>query len=284
MKIAVTAASGKLGTSIIQELTVAIGSQNVIGLARNPEKAQHLGVEIREGDYSDPDSLKNSLNGVEALVLISGMDDPRERIQQHRNVINAAKLNGVKKIVYTSIIGAEENTSFSPVVKSNRQTEIDVQESGLAWVIGRNGIYIEPDLEYLDNYIKAGEISNCAGDGKCAYTSRSELAYAYTQMLLNENLKGQVFNLAGSPITQSELAKGINQVYNTSLKYVPIGVETYENDRKAALGDFMGTIIAGIYEGIRIGANDVATDFEKVAGRPHLSTIEMISSFKNQSR
>lgn len=129
------------------------------------------------------------------------MDDPQKRIQQHRNVIEAAKQNGVKKIVYTSIIGDEKETAFSPIVKSNRQTEVDVRESGLNWAIGRNGIYIEPDLEYINTYVKEGEIRNCAEEGKCGYTSREELGLAYTQMLLHDKNNGHTYNLVGEPIT-----------------------------------------------------------------------------------
>jgi NAD(P)H dehydrogenase (quinone) len=54
-----------------------------------------------------------------------------------------------------------------------------VRESGLAWAISRNGIYIEPDIDYIDTYISTGEIANCAGNGKCGYTTRDELAYAH---------------------------------------------------------------------------------------------------------
>ena len=95
----------------------------------------------------------------------------------------AARATGVRKIVYTSVQGAEEGTAFSPVIQSNRQTEADIRESGLDWVIGRNGIYIEPDVEYIENYRKAGQIANCAGEGRCGYTTRPELAYAYAKML-----------------------------------------------------------------------------------------------------
>ena len=117
--------------------------EDVIGLARTPDKAKHLGIEVRPGDYNDKLGLEKSLQSVDTLLLISGMDAPDKRIEQHRNVIQAAKRAGVKKIVYTSIQGAEENTAFSPVVQSNRQTEKDISSSGLEWVIGRNGIYIE---------------------------------------------------------------------------------------------------------------------------------------------
>lgn len=282
MKIAVTSASGHLGSAIVRQLIKEIGKENVIGIARTPEKAHRLGIEIREGDYNNREHFNKALQGIEAVLLVSGMDDPQKRIQQHRNVIEAAKLNGVHKIVYTSIIGDENKTAFSPVVQSNRQTERDIQESGLAWVIGRNGIYIEPDLEYIDQYVKAGEIRNCAGIGKCAYTSREELGYAYAQMLLHEKHNGQVYNLVGEPITQENLAKLINQAYGTSLSYNPVSVEAYAEDRKEELGEFMGTIITGIYEGIKNGSNDVPSDFETAVGRPHKSPMEMIELFKNR--
>ncbi|GLR17237.1 SDR family oxidoreductase [Portibacter lacus] len=282
MKIAVTSASGKLGEAIIKQLIKEIGKENVIGIARTPSKAAHLGVEIREGDYNNREHFNNALQGVDAVLLVSGMDEPQKRIQQHRNVIEAAKQNNVKKIVYTSIIGDETGTAFSPIVQSNRQTEKDIQASGLVWAIGRNGIYIEPDLEYIDTYIKEGGISNCAGDGKCGYTSRPELGYAYAQILVNEKLSGEVYNLAGEAITQSELADFINQAYQTNLTYTSVSVEDYKKERVAALGDFIGTVIAGIYEGIQKGANNVKSDFTRVAGRAHQDPLEMIQNFKTE--
>lgn len=279
MKIAVTSVSGQLGASIAKALIKEIGKENVIGIARTPEKAKHLDIEIRKGDYNSRTDFDAALKGVDKVLLVSGMDQPQKRIQQHRNVIEAAKLNGVQKIVYTSIVGDEENTAFSPVVQSNRQTEEDVRSSGLQWIIGRNGIYIEPDLEYMDTYIKEGGITNCAADGKCTYTSREELGFAYAQLLLNDKLNGQTLNLVGEAITQTQLAEYINQVYKTNLKFTSISVEDYKKERQVALGEFLGTIIAGIYEGIRNGANEVVSDYEKAAGRPHKSPLTMIENY-----
>lgn len=285
MKIAVTSASGQLGAAIIKHLLKEVGNENVIGIARTPEKAQHLGIEIRKGDYNNQQEFDNALTEIDVVLLISGMDDPQKRILQHRNVINAAKDRGVRKIVYTSIIGDDTNNTFSPIVKSNRQTEKDIQKSGLEWIIGRNGIYIEPDLEYIDRYVKEGEIRNCAGEGSCSYTSRDELGYAYAKMLINDSLNGRIYNLVGEPITQDQLATYINKVYHTELVYNSVSEEAYATERKAELGDFLGTVIAGIYQGIRNGANDVASDYDAVAGRPHRSTSQIIKTFaENNAR
>jgi len=269
--IAVTAASGSLGSEIAKAAIQMIGQDNVIGLARTPAKAESLGIEIRPGDYSSRGELEESLQGIDSVLLVSGMAAPDKRVEQHRNVIEAAKAAGVSKIVYTSIQGAEEGTAFSPVVQSNRQTEADIRGSGLDWVIGRNGIYIEPDIEYIETYKQQGEIANCAGDGKCGYTTRGELAFAYARMLTESKHNGHTYNLHGEAITQQQLTNYLNNAFGANLKYRELTVEQYRQDRIDELGEFLGGVIAGIYEGIRHGATNNESHFAQAAGRQHLS-------------
>ncbi|MEO9466387.1 MULTISPECIES: SDR family oxidoreductase [Alphaproteobacteria] len=278
MRYAVTAVSGQLGQEIARKLIERTDHASVIGLARTPGNATALGIEVRPGDYDQPDALRTSLAGVDALVLVSGMAPPEDRIGQHRNVIEAAKAAGVRKIVYTSIQGPEVGTAFSPVVQSNRQTEADIRASGLDWTIGRNGIYIEPDVEYIDSYRAKGEIANSAGDGKCGYTTRSELAHAYAALLTRDELNGQTFDLNGTPITQAELTQNMNAAYGTALTYRSMSAEDYVADRTAELGDFIGPIIGGIYDGIRRGAFDASGDYEGATGRPHQSWEDYFAS------
>ncbi|NRD88475.1 NAD(P)-dependent oxidoreductase [Sphingopyxis sp. BSNA05] len=279
MTIAVTAASGQLGSAIIRALP-RMTDEPLVGLARSPDKAAGLGVEIRPGDYADREQMEKSLAGVDTLLLVSGMAAPDERIRQHRNVIEAARANGVRKIVYTSIQGAETGTAFSPIVQSNRQTEADIRASGLDWAIGRNGIYIEPDIDYLENYKTSGEIANCAGDGKCGYTTRDELAFANARMLTEPTHHGQTYRLHGEPISQTELAAYFNNAFGTDLRYRAMCVSDYQAERIDALGNFMGTIIAGIYEGIRLGALETESEFAKAAGRPHQGWDDYFATFR----
>lgn len=278
MVYAVTAVSGQLGREIARKLIDRFGVGNVIGLARTPARVEGLGIEVRPGDYVKPDDLRASLDGIGALVLVSGMAPPEDRIQQHRNVIEAAKTAGVRKIVYTSIQGPDEGTAFSPVVQSNRQTEADVRASGLDWAIGRNGIYIEPDVEYIDSYHAKGEIANSAGSGKCGYTTRSELAYAYAALVAQDSLSGGTFDLNGTPITQDQLAGFLNAAFGTDLTYRAMSSAEFVADRTAELGDFIGPIIGGIYEGISKGSNDRHGDFQHVTSRPHQTWDDYFSS------
>ncbi|KHA51434.1 NAD(P)H-binding protein [Sulfitobacter geojensis] len=268
---AVTAVSGQLGREIARMLIDLAGDVPVIGLARTPGNVTDLAIKVRPGDYDEPAQLETSLKGVDALVIVSGMAPPEDRIQQHRNVINAARVAGVQKLVYTSIVGPEEGTRFSPVVQSNRQTEEDIKASGLEWAIGRNGIYIEPDVEYIESYNARGEIANSAGSGKCGYTTRSELAHAYAALLTKDDLNGGTFDLNGTPITQETLVSYLNSAFGTNLSYREMTAEDFVADRSAELGDFIGPIIGGIYEGIHKGVYDRSGDYAAVTGRPHQS-------------
>ena len=269
MKIAVTAASGHLGAAIVKATIELAGLDSVVAVARTPDRAKALGVEVRPGSYDDRSALEQAFAGIDTVLLVSGMDAPDKRIGQHRNVIEAAKAAGVRKLVYTSVQGPLADSAFSPIVQSNRQTEEDLKASGLDWVIGRNGIYIEPDVEYIDKYIAMGEIANCAGDGLCGYTTRPERAYAYARLLTKQQHNGRTYNLHGEAISQAALAQYMGDACGVSLRYRSMDVEAYRAERVAELGEFIGSVIAGIYQGIRAGAYNAPSDFTQAAGRAH---------------
>lgn len=278
--IAITAASGRLGRAVAREVVEKTGKERVVGIARTPEKARDLGIEIRKGDYNQREDFVAAFQGIDVALIISGMDAPDKRIGQHRNVIEGARAAGVRKIVYSSIFGHVGKCAFDSIIASNRQTEDDVKQSGMQWIIGRNGLYIDADLEAVDTYRNAGKIANSAGEGRCAYTSRSELAAAYANLLVDDSLNGRIYNLCGEPVTQQALTDVINAVFNENLVYEPMSVEAYLRDRIQAHGEFLGTIIGGIYQGIREGVFDIVSDFKQAAGRDHLNLKAMVENYR----
>ena len=118
MKVAVTAATGGLGSSIIHELKKFMDHDHIFALCRTPEKAKHQGVEVKQADYNHYEGLLQGLEDIDVVLLVSGMDAPDKRIVQHRNVIEAARVAGVGKIVYTSIFGSSSNSPFDAIVET----------------------------------------------------------------------------------------------------------------------------------------------------------------------
>ncbi len=279
MKIAVTAANGALGSEIISNLIKKINIDDIVALARTPSKVRVKGLKVMEGDYNIKSHFVEAFTGINTVIIISGMDHPDNRIVQHQNIIKAAVENGVRKLVYTSIIGIDGTTNFDPIVKSNRKTESDIINSGLDYAIGRNGLYIEPDIEYIDNYIREGKIVNCAGNGLCSYTTRGELAHAYTQMALDSTKNGSIYNLTGEAISQTKLTDLFNQFLGTNLIFEDIEPEKYLEIQKKRNGEFLGSVIAGIYTKIRNGEFNVKSDYQQAADKEHISWVDYLKKY-----
>ena len=283
MKTAITSANGQLGSAIIKELKKHMDASEIIGISRSKKNTQALSVQTRQADYNNKESYLLALKDVEVLVLISGNDLPENRIIQHKNVINAAKEAGVRKIIYTSIYGEACESSFDPILNSNRQTEQHIKHSGLQWIIGRNGLYLDADLDALEDYKETGYITNSAQNGKCAYTSRAELAYAYSQLILQDKHNGKILNLCGEAISQDQLARCFNEVFHISLSYKSLSVNAYLAHRKKVYKDYFALIISGIYDCIRQGVFNVKSDFKSITAREHLNIKEMMIEHKKES-
>jgi len=89
MTIAVTGATGQLGRLVIRHLKAMGTAEPIVALARSPERAADLGVEVRAFDYAQADRLAPALAGVDTLLLISS-SEVGQRVAQHRAVIAAA--------------------------------------------------------------------------------------------------------------------------------------------------------------------------------------------------
>ena len=98
--ILVTGATGNLGKAVVTQLLKKTAASNIAILARDAHKTidlKKVGVEIRISDFDNPSSLLKALKGIDQVLLISGTD-PINRFLQHKNVVDAALKNGIKRI------------------------------------------------------------------------------------------------------------------------------------------------------------------------------------------
>lgn len=64
MKILVTGATGQLGSLVVEALLKTDSAKGLAVSVRNPEKAEALrtqGVDVRHGDFDQPETLKKAL-------------------------------------------------------------------------------------------------------------------------------------------------------------------------------------------------------------------------------
>lgn len=217
MKIAVTGATGQLGRLLIERLRGKVPAGDIVALARTPAKAADLGVEVREADYARPDTLGPALAGIDTLMMISG-SEVGQRAPQHRNLIDAAKQAGVRRIVYTSLLRAD--TSTLGLAPEHVATEQMLAASGLVVTVLRNGWYTENYTASAAAAVAGGALIGSAGEGRIASATRADFADAAVAVLTGEGHDGQVYELAGdAAFTLAELAAEISRQSGKDIPY-----------------------------------------------------------------
>ena len=157
------------------------------------------GVRVRRGDFNEPDSLQHAFEDGTQLLMVSSNaaatgGDPRV---QHGAAIEAARAAGVRRIVYTSHMGASETSAFPPML-DHYATEEMLRTSGLAWTALRNGFYASSAVQLIADGLKTGVVEAPA-DGKVAWTAHVDLAEAAALILTNEGqYDGPTPSLTGS--------------------------------------------------------------------------------------
>ncbi len=217
MKIAVTGATGHLGTFVVEELKKRVSNENIVALVRTPGKASALEVEVRAFDYNQPEAMTAALAGVDRLVLISG-NEIGQRARQHFNVIEAAGKAGVEWIVYTSLLHADSTTLN--LAGEHMTTEEALKASGINYTILRNGWYTENYTGSIGGALAGGAFIGSAGNGKISSAARVDYAEAAAVAITDESHKGKVYELAGDDYyTLADLAAEISNQTGTNIPY-----------------------------------------------------------------
>ena len=276
MKIAITAATGQLGRIVVSKLKEKVSAESIIALVRSTQKASDLGVEVREADYERPATLEGALKGVDTLLLISSSEIGKRAVQ-HQNVIDAAKKNGVKWIVYTSLLHAD-TTSLS-IGEEHVATEAALQQSGIPFTILRNGWYTENYAGTIPGALAGGAYLGSAGDGKISAASRKDYAEAAAVILTTEGHQGKIYELAGDEaFTLTDLAAEISKHSGKNIPYKNLPQDEYAGILAGfGLPESLAYAIAGW--DVAISKGDLFDDSKQLSsliGRPTTSIHEVV--------
>ncbi|MFV0438168.1 MAG: SDR family oxidoreductase [Desulfopila sp.] len=279
--IAITGASGQLGRLVMAELLQEVQPSQLIAIVRSPEKVadfKRRGVEIRQGDYARPETLRPALQGVEKLLLISS-SEVGQRSVQHKNVILAAKEAGVKRVAYTSLLHAD--TSPLSLRLEHLDTEKALLDSGLATVILRNGWYTENYTGSIAAALEHGVIAGCSGEGRISSASRADYAAAAAKVLLTDNQAGKVYELAGDAgYSLAEFAGELAKQSGKAVQYKNLSQNEYLEVLKGAglpepIAQMIADSSAGAAQG---GLFDESGQLSRLIGRPTTPVADTIQA------
>jgi len=243
MRIVVTGASGFIGAALCRAL-VARG-ETVVALHRpssNLRLLEGLPVEHALGDLTQPESLRAALAGAQAVfhtaALLGGRPQPGRQytitVEGSRNLLQAARLAGVGRVVHTSSVAAlgvsqagavlDENHTWNlrpdywPYGYAKYLAELEVQRAvaqGLDAVIVNPSLVFGPGDVYRQNSSPIVQMAR----GRIPFLSEGGLNVVHLEDVIEGHLAalergqtGRRYILGGENLAYAELLACMGKV------------------------------------------------------------------------
>lgn len=251
-----------------------------VHLARSPERAKvYASAEIRRMSYTNTPEVVEALKGIDILLMVSARENP-ERVKEHKEFLDAAKLAGVEHIVYTSFYGADEKATFI-LSRDHAQTEAYIKELGFTYTFLRDNFYLD---FLIDIAFENGEIRGPAGSGKVSAVARKDTSRVAAEILLNpKEWENQTLNLTGpEDLSMEKIVALLSKETGKTITYVDESVEeAYESRKKWPAQTWEYDAWVSTYTAIKVGEQaGVSTDIEKVLGHPASSLLDILRDRK----
>jgi uncharacterized protein YbjT (DUF2867 family) len=279
--ILITGANGQLGRGVVEHLLTRLPASQIAVSVREPAKAADLaqrGVEVRRGDFGEPAGLAETFRGIERALLISTDVLGPQRVQQHRNAIEAARQAQVRHLLYTSIVTPDPASPFKATA-DHVATEQAIRDSGLRYTLLRNNLYLDV-LPQLAQGAAGGTLAAPA-DGPVAYASRADLAEATANLLAEGGCLDEALELTGGEaVDLAGAAQALARILGRPVERLVLSDDAYRAQLVAAgLPEHIAALFLQSFAAMREGRFATVTPTLKtLLGRAPQSAEEFLQS------
>lgn len=266
--ILVTGATGTVGGAVTRAL--AQEDVRVRALVRDPQRAPlSPGVEVVQGDLSDPGGLEPALIGVDAVFLVwpflssEGAEEVLAMIRQH-----------ARRVVYLSTAGASDTESdANPIMRFHGELETAVEGSGLDWVLLQPSSFASNTLEWGEQFT-GGVVRAPFGDQSRPLVHEDDIAAVGVRALLSDELVGTRPQITGpESLTTRDQVRTIGAALDTPVRYEEISVRDAAAGARAA--GWPEDLVSALYDEDReFEPPRITTTVRDVTGRPAKSLTE----------
>ncbi|WP_045689490.1 SDR family oxidoreductase [Hymenobacter sp. AT01-02] len=234
--ILITGATGHIGSVVLEQLLRKLSAHQLAALVRDEIKAAHLqaqGITIRVGDYRDPASLERAMQGISTVLLVSGGGD-EDGLQQHYNVVDAAKKAGVRCLAYTSRALQNPAPLTNQLMVRHFQTEDYIRASGLSYLLFRNILYMDTLPQFVGPQVFEKGIQLPAGQGRVAFALRRDMGEAIANVLADDSCQNRIFTFTGAATYSfTDVAQALSELSGRPVEYTPIEEQEFMSRLRA---------------------------------------------------
>ncbi|SHM88574.1 NAD(P)H-binding protein [Cryptosporangium aurantiacum] len=277
-EIAVTGATGQIGRRVAARLTESGAAPRLLvrGSSAAPALPGTQPVSIGAG-YADTLAVRNALEGVGTLFLVSGRESANH-VAEHRAVVDAAVAAGVRRVVYLSFLGATADCTFT-FGRDHWHTEQYIRGSGLAFTFLRDGFYASmlPALVGPD-----GVLRGPGGDGRVSAVAPDDVADVAAAVLGDPAAHdGAVYDVTGpAALTLLDAVGELSRRVGRPIRYQPETLaEAYASRAVYGAPEFEVAGWVTSYQAIADGSLSAVSDtVPRVAGHPALTFAQYLDA------
>jgi NAD(P)H dehydrogenase (quinone) len=281
--IIVTGANGQLGRGVVEQLLARIPADQIGLSVRDPEKASAMaqrGVRVRRGDFAEPATLAEAFEGATQVLIVSVDELGEVAVARHAAAIEAARAAGVRRILYTSHMGARPDSPFAPA-PDHAATEALLRNSGVPFTSLRNGFYSDTARMLVGQALRTGTLT-APQDGPVSWTAPADLAEAAAVVLTQAGeLDGPTPPLAApEAVDLADLAAIASEMHGREISRVIVAEDAYRDSLVAhGTPERFAEMFLGMFRASRRG--DFTTDdptLQRLIGHPPTAIRDVLTS------
>lgn len=268
--ILVTGAAGKTGRAVVRAL-VEQGTA-VRALVRRPQQRELLlkigAFQVVIGDLADRSTIKQAVDGIEAIYHICPNVDPLE-ITYANLLMREARAARVRRFGYHSVLHPQTKR-MEHHWKKLRVEEL-IFESGLDFTILQPCAYMQNLFAQMDGIVERGVIEvPYSIEAQLSLVDLRDVAAAVVNVLCEPGHEGAVYELAGpTTVDHRQIAAVVGKVLGRSIRVDRVSVDAWaENARRAGMGDYQVSTLCSMFDYYdQFGLNGNPNVLEYLLGR-----------------
>jgi uncharacterized protein YbjT (DUF2867 family) len=259
--ILLTGATGTTGRRVARRLTK--WGYRFSALVRDPDKVTGLKsskVELIEGDFGKPDSLKRAMEGIEHAFLLP--PNTKDQFRLERNFIDAAREAGVRYLVKYSAIGADPD-SPSRLLRWHGEAEKYLEQSGIRHSIVRPDIFMQNFTNLYAEQIKEQKQFRLPfGDARCGWVDVRDIGRLIARLLTENGHKNNVLTVTGpESLSCEDAAEVLSNAVGKKIQYVDLKPKEFKKEMmESGVPETMAEAVTELYKLVSEGLCDVVTD------------------------